>query len=301
MRAWKFGALMTVSALALAACGSGKKATTGDGGGGAGGDVGGAGGTVVTTTTTTAVGGDGGGGAGGAACGILYDPRPDCEACMEDACCDDLQKCAPGTDCDALLVCVQACGMNDPCVDGCLDDHAQGLADLQTLNTCYADNCKTQEVCQFPICDSMLLFSDEACAECLGTGACCTALTDCAADADCGACLSDPMGAGCDTYAPFLAAQSCQNDGDKCGKQCTFGICDTNLGYPNNSECNFCLGQADMSGGCCETTKACTENTLCLECLTGDKPSTGAECMGNAEFTAFTTCRAGKCNTECGG
>jgi len=218
---------------------------------------------------------------------------------MEDQCCSELQGCAPGTDCDALLACAQACAMDSACVDGCINDHSQGLTDFQTLQGCYDTSCKNTAECVYPICDSTLVFPDQACAECMSGTACCASATSCVADTDCTGCLSDSTGAACATNVPYLEVDSCLHDGDKCGKLCTFGICDSGLGYPSLPACNFCLGQADASGGCCEQTSACQADADCLDCITG--VTSGAACANNALFTAFTMCRADKCAADCGG
>ena len=76
-------------------------------------------------------------------------------------------------------------------------------------------------------------------------------------------------------------------------------ICDSMLGYPSAPACNFCLGQADAAGGCCEETVACSNNPACLDCITG--VTSGAMCMNDALFTAFNTCKTNKCMADCGG
>lgn len=303
MRAWIFGIVMASAAL-IVGCGDGG-GSGGNGGSGAsggsggnGGDGGDGGGTTTTagttgnTTTPTNT--------STLACGVIFDDRPECQGCMESLCCSEMELCAPGTDCDALLICANACAANDEaCIQACVDAHPVGLTDFFTVQDCYTDNCEQTLECSYPICDSGLVVPDQACGTCLGDSTeCCAALTACAADQSCLNCLSDPMGAGCDANTAYQASDSCFSDGDKCGKSCTTGICDSGLAYPNFPACNWCLGQAAADGGCCEETTACANDTTCLACITGQM--SGATCDNNALLTAFNTCRMANCSTDCG-
>lgn len=303
MRAWIFGMVMAATAL-IVGCGDG--GTGGSGGGGEGGSGGDGGGTTTTGGTTGGTTGTTGSTSSsstteeGPPCGVIFDDRPECEACMEESCCAELEGCAPGTDCDALITCANACAMgDDACISACVEAHQQGLADFQTIQTCYADNCEQTLECSYPVCDSGLVVPDMVCGTCLGESTeCCAALTACAGEPACLDCLSDPMGAGCDANTNYMAAESCFSDGDKCGKSCTTGICDSGLSYPDAPACNFCLGQANADGGCCEDMKACADDATCLACITGEME--GAACDGSALLTAFETCQMANCAADCG-
>lgn len=281
------------SVAALVACGGGGGNT---GGGGSGGT------SPTSTVSSTSSSGSptsssSGTGGSGPACGITWESDPEraaCETCMEDSCCSEMAGCAPGTKCDDLLACAQACGDNGTCVDTCITDNQQGYDDYNKMFDCYNGQCKNTADCIYQICDSTQGFSDQKCAECLGTNAtCCMAVKDCAADNTCVACDTDPTAAGCDTNALYTAYSGCFDD--TCGQTCTFRICGSDLGY-SNAGCNYCLSQAGTAG-CCTSYDACLADTGCKACLTG----TGTNCNTNTLFTAFTTCRSTTCATACGG
>lgn len=302
MRAWIFGIVMASAAL-IVGCGDGGGSGGSGGNGGSGGGDGGSGGdTTVTTGDTT-------GGTTGEttssttntlACGVIFDEREECQACMEEACCAELELCAPGTDCDELILCANECAEDDDaCIQACIEAHQEGLADFQTIQGCYADNCELTVECSYPICESGLVVPDMVCGQCLSDNAeCCTAFTACAEDATCLDCLDDPTTAGCDQNASYVSSDSCLSAGDKCGKSCTTGICDSGLTYPNFPACNWCLGQASANGGCCEETTACADDANCLACITGEQ--TGTPCDNDPLFMAFETCQATNCATDCG-
>ncbi|MFO0616092.1 MAG: hypothetical protein U0414_26090 [Polyangiaceae bacterium] len=282
-----------------------------DGSGGAGGATSASTGTkMATSSSTKATTGTAmtSGTGGGPVCGLTFDDRPDCETCMEDSCCSELQECDPNSnsDCGKLVVCLNACMSGDSaCQDACIaaDTSGAGLTALQAIFSCYDGNCKTTQACEYPICDSMLLFADEACAGCLGNS-CCQAIKDCVADTGCQACLTmnpplDP-GAPCGTAGSpsdmlYQAQDTCEHT--TCKADCTFTICGSTLGY-NASSCNSCL-----SDHCCTAYDPCLADTACKACLTNPD---GAGCTTNQLFTAFTTCRdtagantcgdAGECN-----
>lgn len=299
MKILAWGAAVSAVA-ALVACGG----SNGGNSGGAGGGSGGGGTTTSTSTTVTSSSGSTntttstGSGGSGPACGILWeDPndaaRAGCETCMEDSCCTEMSACAAGTDCDALLTCVKACADGDSaCTDTCINGHMQGYDDYNAMFKCYDDSCKATQDCEYPICDSMLLFPDQKCAECLGADAtCCGALKDCGADQTCAGCAAKPDAAGCDTNALYQPVGTCFND--TCGKQCSFDICGSGLGYQGFPSCNYCLTQQ-----CCTEFDACQADATCNACLGAPD---GADCATNAAFTAFTMCRDVTCKTDCGG
>ncbi|MFO0553796.1 MAG: hypothetical protein U0271_35760 [Polyangiaceae bacterium] len=283
--------------------------------GGCGDDSTGGGGTGATNNGGDSQGGAGGnpgtggnpstggqGGEGGSVpppeCGLTFDDRPDCEACMDNSCCTEEEACGPGSDCEALLICANACAEGDqPCVDACIADHAQGLTDIQAVFACYDASCKTDVACAFPICDSGLVYPDEACATCLtDSTSCCASATACAGDQACLACLSDPMTAGCDTNTNYQAILACSTGAPpNCGPSCATNVCDSGLGYPNNASCNFCLGES-----CCAEMTACAADTAadgCLDCITGSA-SAGANCDANTAFAAIKACDNTNCQAD---
>jgi len=229
----------------------------------------------------------------GGVCGNLtFDDRPDCETCVEDNCCAELQDCDPAgtTDCGKLVVCLNACADGDSaCQDACLaaDTTMAGLTSLQGLFSCYDTSCKTDPACEYPICDSMLLLADQDCAMCLGTS-CCNDIKGCVADMGCADCLTTappdagmPCGtAGSASDTLWQTEQTCETT--SCAPVCTFDICGSGLGY-NSSGCNYCLTQ-----DCCASFDPCVADTTCNACL---QNPTGAGCSTNALFTAFVSCR----------
>lgn len=90
--------------------------------------------------------GDGGGAGGPSACGVGWtDKEPVCEACMEAQCCSQLQGCAPGTSCYALLNCgARNCGtsLELSCLQQlCAAELTAGQAPLLALAACHNNQC----------------------------------------------------------------------------------------------------------------------------------------------------------------
>jgi hypothetical protein len=291
MKIWAWGSVVATTAAALVACGGG-------GGGNGGGNGGGAVTTSSSSSSSSSSSTSSGAGGGAPACGIYWeDPtkadRAACETLMEDSCCGELQACAPGTDCDALLTCANACAATDStCVTNCINGHQQGLTDYQTLQSCFYQNAYGKAECSWPICTSGQATADEKCAACVGGDAgCCKAVTDCAADATCTGCTATPTGTGCDTNTLFQALNTCFDT--TCGPKCVSSICGSQLGYTGSNSCNYCLTQQ-----CCTPFDACQNDTTCKACLmgTGDKTA----CASNTLFKAFTDCRDTPGATTCG-
>jgi hypothetical protein len=224
---------------------------------------------------------------------------------MENACCQELMYCGHGTDCAAYNTCLNTCQTGDTtCLSFCIFAHMQGYADNNTLTTCYVQNCKTKPACEYPICNSTVLFPDPTCATCLGSNAgCCAAYTACTADPTCKTCLGTPTGMGCAGNTPYQQVQSCQIG--TCGQVCAFSACGTALGY-SIPACNACVSQMG-SAGCCPEFIACTEtngvmdkNKTCYQCLMGMIPAASFVCTGDASFNAYNTCFTANCAMACG-
>ncbi len=297
MKMWTHGAaaFSAMTMIALVGCGSsssGSSTTTSDGGASA------SSGSQSTSTQSGPSSGSGGNGTGGsAACGIFWDTtagREDCETCMETSCCSQLEACAPGSDCDALLSCITACKDGDSaCEQTCVSGHAQGVSDYQAINTCYQGNCYgASKACAYPVCD-MSAVADQDCATCVSADPnCCTDIAACAKDTTCVACTMDSTGADCASNAAFTAYNKCFDT--SCGKTCEGTICGSTLGYTGFPACNYCLSQS-----CCTQFNDCEGDADCSACLTS---SSGTGCDTNTKFKAFTDCRdTGACKTDCGG
>lgn len=68
-----------------------------------------------------------------------------CGGCMRERCNDVLQKCAPGTPCDAYFSCTNPClEPRDACVADCGVKNAQGKADAEAALACANNTCKVQ-------------------------------------------------------------------------------------------------------------------------------------------------------------
>ena len=308
MKILAWGAVLVGSMVAVAACGS---STDGNnGGGGTGGATSSSSssssGTASSSSSSSSSGStsssSSSGGTGGApVCGITWDSRADCQTCMDDACCAEQLECASGQPCDAWYQCAVAC-TTGTCVDGCDTSFAAGRAAYDALSDCWESSCQTDQACMYQACESGLLFTSnfESCATCLGTS-CCAQTTACMMDQGCATCATgDPsaLPANCTdgsaTANLYTAWETCTDA--SCAKDCTFGICDSGLAT-QNSECNYCLGQAVAEGGCCETINTCKGKPACLDCLTGN----GTNCDQNAEYNAVNTCWGTTCGMACGG
>jgi len=273
------GTLVAV-AVAAAACGS----------------SGGTGGTGGATTTQTTSSQSSSGAGGSNACGTLAwsSTNASCSACMDAGCCDELVACDTGTACGTLIKCIRACGPSDPsCVTDCQATHADGQATVDALLGCFDAHCKNNTACGTKVCDTGISVQGQVCGDCLTTS-CCDSWKLCSQDDMCLSCLLNPT-AACDGSTLYLDAVGCQDT--SCGPTCATRICDTGLGYPDAPACNYCLGQKDALGGCCEETEACSADDTCHKCITGAM-TTG--CSMNAAYTAFTTCQQ-KCAAQCGG
>jgi len=125
--------------------GSGTRTGVPDAGGstGAGGSMGTGGG--------PGAGGSAGVGGGGPPpqCGIVWSTTAACEACMNSMCCSQMQACAPGTGCDALLNCIAANCLNSAdqnCVqNSCSAQVSAGLQAVTNLVNCNATSCQSCE------------------------------------------------------------------------------------------------------------------------------------------------------------
>jgi hypothetical protein len=193
---------------------------------------------------------------------------------------------------------VESCQADqDACEASCIDEDEQkygglGAAALYEIASCNYDQCRSDDACVFPICDSTFTTGDRACSECAGS-ACCAAVKACEKSATCLACLGDPSGPGCAASANYQAIHKCQTE--TCGAECAFQICGSaDFGYPV-SACNDCV-----SGSCCAQFAACTQSTTstCYKCLSG-KQTTG--CDTDPQFTAYDACVNQSCKVACSG
>lgn len=254
-------------------------------------------GETTTTTTSTGTGGS-------APCGAyVWDPLPSCENCAETSCCAELETCDDGTPCGDLAACAAACTVKDiACLTTCVNDDttkskSQGAIDFGNLAYCVAAKCATSVACTFPICGTSFTWSKRSCADCLSADAtCCTAFAACSTDSVCSACmLTNDAGPGCATNASFQQIVGCLN-GETCGRDCAFDVCDDLLYGYAETYCNFCLSQ--KPGGCCTEFAACRGDTACAACLDANPP---ASCASNAMVQAFYTCTTNNCSVQCSG
>jgi len=115
-------------------------------------DAGGITGAGGSTGTGGAPGAGGSTGLGGSGpppqCGIIWSTNASCESCMNSMCCSEMQACAPGTGCDALLTCIAAnCQNNDPnCAEtSCSAQLSAGALGVTNLIDCNAQSCMACE------------------------------------------------------------------------------------------------------------------------------------------------------------
>lgn len=253
-------------------------------------------------TTTSSTTGTGTGGAG--PCGAyVWDALPSCEQCAESSCCAELKLCDDGTPCAEIAACAAACGAKDiACLTTCVNDdttkhQSQGAIDFGNLSYCVAAQCSTSVACSFPICGTSFTWSKRSCSDCLsGDATCCAAFTQCSTDSVCSACmLTNDAAPACATNAIFQQIVGCLN-GEGCGRDCAFDVCDDlAYGYAE-THCNFCLSQ--QSGGCCTEFDACRGDTACAACL---EPSAPASCSSNNKLQAFYDCISASCYVQCSG
>lgn len=237
--------------------------------------------------------GGGASGTGGGACGTTTWSKTNmlCNACMESSCCNQLAACDAGTSCGKLLACIEACAPSDAgCTQTCESSQSDGVSALNALVSCHDSAC--QGSCGANVCDSGVVVSSPACADCL-TADCCDSWKACSQDDACRGCLTGAQTSGCDGSSLYTLAKECLST--SCGDVCTETICDSKLGT-DQPACNHCLGQSDTAGGCCEETKACEADAACKDCITG-KVTIG--CDANAAYQSFSSC-AGKCSAVCG-
>jgi hypothetical protein len=122
---------------------------TGGGSTGAGGSAGlggglGTGGSNGLGGSTGIGGANGTGGSGNPQCGLLWSNDATCNGCMVAACCAELGACAPGTNCGALLVCIDANCPNGgaACIQSsCGAEFQAAEAAATALSTCNDSNC----------------------------------------------------------------------------------------------------------------------------------------------------------------
>lgn len=204
---WMRWTPLCVAALAwAAACSAPTPNDEDDEGAGGAGGAGEGGMTATTTTTTTTTTGS-----GTCATANLTFNAPACAACAEGSCCSSLQACDGSADCVSYLGCLQACS-DQACADTCATMHAEGKPLLDALDACLDTSCAADcggAADDFPICDSGLSVSDEACATCLGD-TCCEDVVACEAEADCMSCVTGSA-AACDTSSLDDAVRDCWN------------------------------------------------------------------------------------------
>lgn len=280
-----------LAAIPLSACGG----SSGGGTGGSGGSgTGGHGGSTTTHTSSSSTGGS-------SACGSsVWSANAQCNACMEQSCCDKLAACGAGTSCGSVVECIAACAPGDAtCPQDCQSSQPDGAADLDALIACYEANCKTTPACGAEVCDSGFVLANADCGDCL-TANCCDSWKACAEDQTCSDCLvthaavcGDPAsGSG----KLFEAAMACEKG--QCAMDCTVGICDSGLGTAS-SPCDYCLGH-----NCCAEVKTCAAEQGCLDCLTSGGQTAECKDAGTSTGQAYegvTDCWASNCASACGG
>ncbi|MDW8249728.1 MAG: hypothetical protein RMJ98_10560, partial [Myxococcales bacterium] len=98
-------------------------------------------------------------------------------------------------------------------------------------------------------------------------------------------------GAECQGSKLFTDTFGCLNS--QCAAACGGG--DAKCGFTSQTPaCQTCFEEA-----CCAEFTACSNDTLCAECVTGKK--SGAACQGNKAFVDAFGCLNSKCGAECGG
>jgi MYXO-CTERM domain-containing protein len=215
----------------------------------------------------------------GNACGFTVSPEgfPTCNTCVEAKCCDVDKACFDDVDCNN---CATSSNPGAAC-----NSNAKYNAFLDCIGGSCGEECgaggsaKCGFTSQTPAC--------QTCFE----GACCAEFTACSNDALCTDCTTGKKtGAECQNHKPYADAIGCLSG--KCGAECGGGS--AKCGFTADASCQTCF-----EGACCAEFTACSNDTLCTECMTGKK--TGAECQGNKSFTDAIGCLNGKCGAECSG
>lgn len=240
--------------------GSGDGGRSGDGGGGPSGNGGNPGpttsspssavasGTVTTAThaSSSVTSGSGGNGSGGAEqCldeSVFEDA--DCDACIQDECCDAIRAC-----------------LDD--FDACAED---GVLDISgplgaSITNCMASECGSE--CGYGgICDSNLGYDGDTLNDCM-SDACCEEFEDCTdGGADISACLLCFNGAGGDLCDPAIACANdsgcfCDDDEFTCADGS--GCIPYALTCNGTSECDDDSDEDDCEDPCVDVASQCND------------------------------------------
>lgn len=78
----------------------------------------------------------------GEVCGLVPAlDASDCSSCVREACCEPSAACMVEPSCVALQICVGLCEEDEGCVAACREDHADGAALFEPLETCKGASC----------------------------------------------------------------------------------------------------------------------------------------------------------------
>lgn len=171
---------------------SGQPGSTGGGGSGATGagpTSSGEGGSGASTTSSSTSGNGGG-------CVGLGDA---CSDCAVDSCNALYCTCAANSACTTLITCLDGCGSDQSCSQGCLSGTPAGIADAVLLNDCANTSCGAQCPTTQPL---------DACQKCAAQS-CPAQLSACLANPECTPLIECVSGCGQDD---FFCLSGCADD-----------------------------------------------------------------------------------------
>lgn len=266
-------------------------------------------------------GGAGPGGAGGGGpvgCDDGGTRYADCDTCQNDelelgGCCEaELTACAGNPDCVSLNQCIQTCGGDDACIQGCAADFQGGIVDLTALADCLFgdDTPQNPGACGLACTATPGSCTDggtdhASCEDCqdveFAAGGCCVTEFDaCAANAACialnnciNACADDACvqtcfddnPAGVNTFTTLITCGFGDDTGSvgACGTVCVGAAPSCSDGGPEFASCSDCQATETGLAGCCEgEADACFNSVQCnalLDCLDLCAPNDQA-CQG---------------------
>jgi hypothetical protein len=139
----------------------------------------------------------------------------DCDACMQNSCCLELEACTAETPCSRRFECLEACDDN-ACRDACSQEDSGAALQMQELLDC-AHKC--DDSCSLPlICNTAFRAPSRRCGDCLNAN-CCDAYRICTTSSRCQDCMAgDLPGAECASDSYVETVNTCVRD--SCAADC---------------------------------------------------------------------------------
>jgi hypothetical protein len=70
-----------------------------------------------------------------------WQPLTDCQLCLYQSCEPQMNLCIANADCTAMLYCIDACGSDATCTNGCYAMYPNGLNEAYAVGICSQANC----------------------------------------------------------------------------------------------------------------------------------------------------------------